>query len=304
MDPSCHATPIIFAHLKIRELAEFLGCSWATKISRCIGWGPKPTWNGSHIHFKHILGVLAPSYAVDGEMDPPCHATPIIFAHLDIRELANFLGCSWATNDVKVHWLRPQIHLEWFPYPLQKCIWCFSTFICCWCEAGIHHHGTVIIFAHLEIREELAKFVGSYKWCQVALDEPPEPHGMMVLNSSSNIYMEFDNIHMLWMGRWIRHHATSIIIVCFKFGELAKFVCRSWATNDVALHWFRPQTHMEWFPHPLQTYKRCLAIFMFCGCADGSTIVALPSYLFISNLGSWLNSWVAAGYKWCLEALV
>ncbi len=60
---------------------------------------------------------------------------------------------------------------------------------------------------------------------------------------------------MLWMGRWIHHHATTTILVGPELRELAKFLGHSWAANDVKVHWLRPQTHMEWFSHPLQTYK-------------------------------------------------
>ena len=54
----------------------------------------------------------------------------------------------------------------------------------------------------------------------------------------------------------IHHHqAPFTIFVCFEFRELAKF----W--GDVWVHWLRPQ-HMEWFPHPYQTYKVFESIHM------------------------------------------
>ena len=59
-------------------------------------------------------------------------------------------------------------------------------------------------------------------------------------------------------------------------------------------HWMRPKTHLEWFPHPLHTYTRCLRPFICCGWADGSTITPLPPYLSAQNLGSRLISWVTA----------
>ena len=31
----------------------------------------------------------------------------------------------------------------------------------------------------------------------------------MVPTSTSNIYQVFDNLHMLWMGIWIHHHAIA-----------------------------------------------------------------------------------------------
>jgi hypothetical protein len=35
----------------------------------CSGWGSKPTWNGSHIHSKHIRSDWQPSYTVDEDME-------------------------------------------------------------------------------------------------------------------------------------------------------------------------------------------------------------------------------------------
>ena len=78
------------------------------------------------------------------------------------------------------------------------------------------------------------------------------------------------------MGRqWIHHHhAPFTIFVCFEFRELAKFC------GDVRVHWLRPQ-HMEWFPHPYQTYTRCLRVFICCTGSDGSTTMPLQPYLFV-----------------------
>jgi hypothetical protein len=75
----------------------------------------------------------------------------------------------------------------------------------------------------------------------------------------------FEIIHMLWlwMGRWVHHHATTTILVAAEFRELADFLGHSEATNDVKVQWLRPQTHMEWFPHPLHTYTRSLSLRPF-----------------------------------------
>jgi hypothetical protein len=80
-----------------------------------------------------------------------------------------------------------------------------------------------------------------------------DPDGMAP-TSTSNIYKVFGNIPMLWMGRWIQYLGnTTIILVGQDFRELSKFLGHSLATNDVMVNWLRPQTHMECFPHPLQT---------------------------------------------------
>jgi hypothetical protein len=116
----------------------------------------------------------------------------------------------------------------------------------------------------------------------------------MVPTSTPYIYKAFETIHMLWMGRWVHHHATTTILVAAEFRELADFLGHSDTTNDVKVQWLRPKTHMEWFLHPLHTYTRCLRPFICCGWGDGSTITPLPPYLYAPNLGSWLISWVTA----------
>jgi hypothetical protein len=70
---------------------------------------------------------------------------------------------------------------------------------------------------------------------------------------------------MVLMGRWIHHHATSTVVVDAEFGEWADFLFDSIkASNDVKVHWLRPQTHMEWFPHPLNTYTIHFRPFIWC----------------------------------------
>ena len=39
--------------------------------------------------------------------------------------------------------------------------------------------------------------------------EPLNPYGMVPI-STPNIYKVIDNLHMLWMGIWIHHHAIAI----------------------------------------------------------------------------------------------
>jgi hypothetical protein len=51
------------------------------------------------------------------------------------------------------------------------------------------------------------------------------------------------------------------------FGVLEdKFLGHNWVSNDVMVHWLRPQTHIEWFPHPLVIYKVFGNINMVWGC--------------------------------------
>ncbi len=59
------------------------------------------------------------------------HATTTIPVAAEFRELADFLGHSETTNDVKVQWLRPLTHMEWFPHPHHVYTRSLRPFICC-----------------------------------------------------------------------------------------------------------------------------------------------------------------------------
>ena len=107
------------------------GHCWAPKdMTVHCGWGPKPTWNGSHIHLKHE------------------------------RWLINFLCCGWECWSVfmpwhqllsaqrwEVHWnlwyllntkwycqemVVALTHMEWYTLPLQTYKRWLTTFIWFW----------------------------------------------------------------------------------------------------------------------------------------------------------------------------
>ncbi len=75
--------------------------------------------------------------------------------------------------------------------------------------------------------------------------EAQDPH-RMVPTSTPYIYKYtvFETIHMLWMGRWVQHHATTTILVATEFRELAEFLGHSETTNVVKVQWLRPKTLM------------------------------------------------------------
>jgi hypothetical protein len=117
-----------------------------------------------------------------------------------------------------------------------------------------------------------------------------------------DIYKVFGNIHMIRMGTLIMPHPPYLFISKLQsWGGI--LLGHTWATNDVMVHWLWSQTHMEWFSNLHQTYPRCLKKFMSHWWADGSTIMPHPAYLFVSNLGSWRDSWVTHGLQvmsWCI----
>ncbi len=41
----------------------------------------------------------------------------------------------------------------------------------------------------------------------------------MAPKSTSSIYKVFDNVHMLWMGTWIHHHAITTAQTILSVGE-------------------------------------------------------------------------------------
>jgi hypothetical protein len=53
-----------------------------------------------------------------------------------------------------------------------------------------------------------------------------------------------------------------------------------WVPNDTIMQWLRLSSHMEWFPHPLQTYKRSLLTNIICSWwGYGAPTMLLPPHL-------------------------
>jgi hypothetical protein len=81
------------------------------------GWGSKPTWNGSHIHSRHIKGDWQPSYAFDRDMDPSsCRYHHTCWSWLG--RSAGIFGHCLAWNDTAVHsgWVsKPTWNGSYFP---------------------------------------------------------------------------------------------------------------------------------------------------------------------------------------------
>jgi hypothetical protein len=77
--------------------------------------------------------------------------------------------------------------------------------------------------------------------------EAPNPHEM-VLISTPNIYKVFDNLHMLWMWIWIRHHAGTAILVGPDLESQTKFWVMTTNEAEALVHWLRLLIYMKWFP--------------------------------------------------------
>ncbi len=97
-----HATTTILVSPEFRELADFLGHSEATNDARVdwlrpkthMEWFPHPL----HIYTRSLRPFICCGRA-DGSTITPL--APYMYAK-NFRELADFLGHSKATNDVKV----------------------------------------------------------------------------------------------------------------------------------------------------------------------------------------------------------
>jgi hypothetical protein len=89
-------------------------------IQSCGGWGSHSTWSGSHFHFKHIKGDWQPSYAVDGEMEPPSccyhHTCNTRFGKSDeIIELPSCSGCDSHPTWDGSHIHSKHVKGDWHP---------------------------------------------------------------------------------------------------------------------------------------------------------------------------------------------
>ena len=148
----------------------------------------------------------------------------------------------------------------------------------------IRRHTTSTILVDLEFRE-LAKLMHHRRATNNVMAHSLR-HQTHTWNGSHSLckpYKVFDTIHILWMGRWIHHHSTCTIYAGPEFMDFGKFLGHRWATNNIMAHWLRPQTHMEWFPHSLETYTRYLRTFICCGGADGSTAMLRTPYMLALN---------------------
>jgi hypothetical protein len=58
------------------------------------------------------------------------------------------------------------------------------------------------------------------------------------------------------------HHAVSTTLVGPDFESQLKIIDHYWVPNVTIMQLFRLENHMEWLPHPLQTYKQCLSNIM------------------------------------------
>ncbi len=80
--------------------------------------------------------------------------------------------------------------------------------------------------------------------------EALDPPGL-VLTSTLSMYKVFDNVHMLWMGIWIYHHAITTAVVGQDLGGRLKSYVTAGLLVIPFVRWLKLEIQLEWFPHPL-----------------------------------------------------
>ena len=112
----------------------------------------------------------------------------------------------------------------------------------------------------------------------MAVLEAPDLHGM-----TPNIYQTYPRCLRLcilceWTGAggYSSCHQTSLVSLFWELAEILLLLGWTWVKKyDAMVQRLRLQTYMEWIPHPLQAYQRCLRPFIGCGWA-GEYIIKKP----------------------------
>ena len=63
-------------------------------------------------------------------------------------------------------------------------------------------------WSRFEKSDQIPRSLLGAKWSICAVVEAPNPHGMVLTSTPDNIWKVIDNLHMLWMGIWMHHHAV------------------------------------------------------------------------------------------------
>jgi len=118
------------------------------------------------------------------------------------------------------------------------------------------------------------------------LVEAPDPSGM-VPKSNMYINMDMDNLHMVWMIRWIHHHAATTAAVGTYYGScLTSWVAAGHLTKPLWTGW---GCRFTWNGDKIiLTYARCFATFICCEWTDESIAMPLPPHLMTQI---WECSW-------------
>ena len=78
-------------------------------------------------------------------------------------------------------------------------------------------------------------------WIHIIMPLPPKCVGQEVQNSQlkSCITDVFDNLHMLWMGMWIYHHAITTKCIGPRYRKSAEILHHCLTANDTVVQWLR-----------------------------------------------------------------
>ena len=179
------------------------------------GWGSKPTWNGSHIHSRHIKGDWQPSYAFDRDMDPSsCRYHHTCWSWLG--RSAGIFGHCLARNDTAVHsgWVsKPTWNGSYFPSRHIKEDWKSSyAFDGNMDPSSCRYHHTCWswlersdgVFGHCWARNDTAIYCG---WGSQST------WGMVPTSTQSIKNWSISISSIQWMGTWICLHAITSTLI-------------------------------------------------------------------------------------------
>ena len=88
---------------------------------------------------------------------------------------------------------------------------------------------------------------------------------------------------------WSPHHALTNTLVGLDLESQLKIIDHCWLPNDTIMQLLRLSSHIEWFHHPVQTYKKWLTNIQCSGWGyAGAPIMLLPPHLWYQI---WKVSW-------------
>ncbi len=110
-------------------------------------------------------------------------------------------------------------------------------------------------------------------------------HLKLLSPSIWDMYKVFEHIDMLFQGIQLQPYTVIPILLGSDFGDLGHMSSR----KDAITSWLRPTATSNHFPHPYQTYMKCLRTLICCFKAYSCSLIQLyPSYL-AQNCGIWVT---------------
>jgi len=190
--------------------------------------------------------------------------------------------------------------MEWLPHPLQIYTrWFLTNVYILWMGIWIHHHAVTTTFVYQDAGSQLKSSVtGASKmkplcsgWCSTLTWNGSHIHFKYIQGGYWQCAYAVDGD--MDPASCCYHH-----IFLLKFRKSAEIFSHWCKQNDTTMEVSMLLTHMEWAPHPLQIYTRCLTMFTCSRWVYGSIIMLLPPHLFAQILEVSWNLRSLLGTKW------